>query len=204
MKREPMVFAVAGMIFGFVLGYMAAGLRDRQEPRAAASRPGVPAMRPAEPSPAPSHGHATTPPDPDEVRTLEALAARNESNAQVRVQLGDLLMDHGQYENATKWYRDALGVQPDLVDARVDLGAALLNLAQPDEAIAEFDRALQKDPVHKKALFNKGLALMQTGRAGEAVAVWESLLKRYPGDPQLAGLKEQLEKIKAGRAGGVS
>jgi len=29
MKREPMVFAVAGMIFGFVLGYMAAGLGDR-------------------------------------------------------------------------------------------------------------------------------------------------------------------------------
>jgi cytochrome c-type biogenesis protein CcmH/NrfG len=24
MKREPMVFAVAGMVFGFVLGYMAA------------------------------------------------------------------------------------------------------------------------------------------------------------------------------------
>jgi len=33
--------------------------------------------------------------------------------------------------------------------------------------------------------------------AGAAV-VWDGLLKRYPGDPQLQGLKDQVERLRAG------
>lgn len=209
MKREPMVFAVAGMIFGFVLGYMAAGLGDqpasdsrprpvadasaRMPPNAAAA-PGAAPDRPAGPA------------DPDEVRTLENLAARDKQNAQVRIELGNLLMDHAQYEDAARWYREALLLKPADNDVRVDLGASLLNLGRGSDALAEFDAALKSDPGHKKALFNKGLALMQSGRPQEAVAIWDDLLKRYPGDPQLQGLRDQVERIRAGRgtAGGPS
>lgn len=211
MKREPMVFAVAGMIFGFVLGYMAAGLGEgagsgaRSRPPQAAGMP--PAARGAAPAPAASHGpgeghdHPTGPADPDEVRTLENLAAREKQNVQVRIELGNLLMDHAQYEPATRWYREALALKPDASDVRVDLGASLLNLGRGADALAELEQALQKDPGHKKALFNKGLALMQSGRTQEAVAVWEGLLKRYPGDPQLQGLQDQVERIRGGRGG---
>jgi hypothetical protein len=31
------------------------------------------------------------------------------------------------------------------------------------------------------------------------VAVWEGLLKRFPDDPQLQGLREQIDRIKAGK-----
>jgi tetratricopeptide (TPR) repeat protein len=194
MKRESLVFALAGTIFGFVLGYMAAGIRDETKAGAPATRPtgGAAAASPA------AHNHPLAPPDPDEVRTLEALAARDKANVQVRVQLGDLNMDHGRHAEAARWYREALAVQPDLAGPRVDLGAALLNLGRPEEAVAELDLVLGRDPAHKKALFNKGLALMQAGRTAEAVRAWESLLERYPGDPQLDGLKEQLERLKSG------
>jgi hypothetical protein len=30
--------------------------------------------------------------------------------------------------------------------------------------------------------------------------VWDALLKRYPGDPQLQGLQDQVERVRAGRA----
>ncbi|PYQ47055.1 MAG: hypothetical protein DMF78_24750 [Acidobacteria bacterium] len=110
-------------------------------------------------------------------------------------------MEHAQYEDAARWYREALALKPADNDVRVDLGACLLNLGRAPDALAEFDQALQKDPGHKKALFNKGLALMQAGRAKEAVAVWDGLLKRYPGDPQLQGLQEQVERIRASRGG---
>ena len=206
MKREPMVFAVAGMIFGFVLGYMAAGLGDR--PAATASpRVSEGAARArgmagtAASAAAPASSDRSGPADPDEVRTLENLAGKDKTNVQARVELGNLLMDHAQYEDAARWYREALALKPADNDVRVDLGACLLNLGRAPDALAEFDQALQKDPGHKKALFNKGLALMQAGRAKEAVAVWDGLLKRYPGDPQLQGLQEQVERIRAGRGG---
>jgi tetratricopeptide (TPR) repeat protein len=208
MKREPMVFAVAGMIFGFVLGYMAAGLGDqpvsdtRPRPPAAAGRPasGLPAGG-AETAAA-DRDRAAGPADPDEVRTLENLAAREKQNVQVRIELGNLLMDHAQYEDAARWYREALALKPADNDVRVDLGASLLNLGRGADALAEFDQALKNDPSHKKALFNKGIALMQSGRPKEAVAIWDDLLKRYPGDPQLQGLRDQVERVRAGRTGG--
>jgi tetratricopeptide (TPR) repeat protein len=213
MKREPMVFAVAGMIFGFVLGYMAAGLGDRptSDPRprpaeAAPPRSGGGAGGAAGAAPAAGREEAKGPADPDEVRTLESLAARDKQNLQARIELGNLLMDHEQYEDAARWYREATALKPDNNDVRVDLGACLLNLGNAADALAEFDRALQSDPGHKKALFNKGLALMQSGRAQEAAVVWDGLLKRYPGDPQLQGLQDQVNKIRAGRgaSGGPS
>jgi tetratricopeptide (TPR) repeat protein len=207
MKREPMVFAVAGMIFGFVLGYMAAGLGDRPAPPGGPSAAEAPAgargPAGAGPSAATRMGQdrAAGPADPDEVRTLENLAGKDKQNVQARVELGNLLMDHAQYAEAARWYREALALKPADNDVRVDLGACLLNVGRAADALAEFDQALQKDPGHKKALFNKGLALMQAGRAKEAVAVWDGLLKRYPGDPQLQGLREQVERIRSGRAG---
>ena len=207
MKREPMVFAVAGMIFGFVLGYMAAGLGDQPSsdprPRPVADASARPAANPAAAAPAGAaadgHEHPVGPADPDEVRTLENLAARDKQNVQVRIELGNLHMDHAQYEEASRWYREALALKPADNDVRVDLGASLLNMGRAPEALAEFDQALKNDPGHKKALFNKGLALMQSGRPKEAVAIWDDLLKRYPGDPQLQGLKDQVERIRAGR-----
>jgi tetratricopeptide (TPR) repeat protein len=202
MKREPMVFAVAGMIFGFVLGYMAAGLGD-QPSSESRPRPVADASARTIPSAAAGAGAAPErpagPADPDEVRTLENLAARDKQNAQVRIELGNLLMDHAQYEDAARWYREALLLKPADNDVRVDLGASLLNLGRGPDALAEFDAALKSDPGHKKALFNKGLALMQSGRPKEAVAIWDDLLKRYPGDPQLQGLRDQVERIRAGR-----
>jgi len=108
-------------------------------------------------------------------------------------------MDHGRYEDAARWYREALAIAPDNNDVRVDLGACLVSAGKAGEALAEFDRALARDPGHKKALFNKGIALMQTGKPKEAVAVWEGLLKRYPDDPQLRGLREQIDQVRASR-----
>jgi tetratricopeptide (TPR) repeat protein len=195
MKREPMVFTVAGMIFGFVLGYMAAGLGH---PPTSESRPRLPAEAAARSTP----GTGTAPADADEVRTLESLAARDKQNVQARVELGRLLMEHAQYEAAARWYREALGLKPADNDVRVDLGASLLNLGRAPDALAEFDQALKNDPGHKQALYNKGLALMRTGRGPEAAVVWDDLLKRYPGDPQLQGLKDQVERLRAGRGSG--
>jgi predicted Zn-dependent protease len=202
MNKEPMVYAVAGIVFGFVLGYMAAGLGDGDHPRPApppgavvgASDAGL-AGRAA----GPEHNHPTTPPDPNEVRALESLATREKSNVQARIELGNLLMDHGEYDGAARWYREALALAPDNNDVRVDLGACLVSAGKAGDALAEFDRALARDPAHKKAAYNKGIALMQSGRPQEALTVWEGLLKRFPDDPQLRGLREQIEQVRATR-----
>ncbi len=202
MKREPVVFAVAGMVFGFVLGYMVASWDSPPRVATAGGPTGL-----SLPSRPPAAGGAAVPQagggsalDPDEVKALESLAARDRSNAAVRIELGNLLMDHGQFDAAARWYREAVALDPGQPDVLVDLGASLVNGGKAAEGLEEFEKALKLDPGHKNALFNKGIALMQTGKPAEAVAIWEGLLKRFPNDPQLRGLREQIEQVKAGKA----
>jgi tetratricopeptide (TPR) repeat protein len=187
MAREPIVYALAGTVFGFVLGYMVANAGDAIQVEAGAAAPAA-AAKPAL--------------DANELRALESLARRAPGSAQARIALGNLLMDHERYEEAARWYREAVALQPQNADARVDLGACLVNLGRPAEAIAELDAALGAVPGHKQATFNKGIALVQAGRAPEAIALWEDLLKRHPEDPQLAGLRRQIDELKA--RGGAS
>jgi tetratricopeptide (TPR) repeat protein len=200
MKREPMVFAVAGIVFGFVLGYMVASWDSGARPVAvSASAAAVPGRTTAADAPAPHGGGTPSALDPNEVKALESLAGRDRSNVSARIELGNLLMDHSRFDEAARWYREALAIDPGQADVLVDLGACLVNGGKAADGLVEFDKALKLDPGHKKALFNKGIALMETGKPQDAVAVWEGLLKRFPNDPQLQGLRDQIERVKAGR-----
>jgi len=195
-QREPMVFAVAGMIFGFVLGYMVANAGGNA-PRPASTVSAAPG--PAKPG-APTAAPAAKIPsalDPSEVRALTALTDKEKDNVTVRVELGNLHMDHDRCDDAVRWYKDALTLAPKNADVRVDMGACLVRLGRYDEALGEFDKALEIDPKHKKAVFNRGVALAESGRPKEAIAVWEALLKENPDDPQLQTLREHIDRLKA-------
>jgi tetratricopeptide (TPR) repeat protein len=187
MRRDTFVFTVAGVVFGLVVGYMAASWDVVPRPAAA----GSPAAAPAPAAPA---GKRT---NPDEVKALELLAARQPGEASVRVELGNLYMDAERWDEAIRWYREALALNPALADTVTDLGASLVSAGRPAEGLAEFDKILQADPGHRNALYNKGIALLQLGRGKEAAAAWEELLKRHPDDPQLQGLRGRIAQMRA-------
>jgi predicted Zn-dependent protease len=201
MQREPLVYAAAGMIFGFVLGYMVANADSpgtaRAQPVATASAAGAAVTAPPPADDSPHAGPSRSPVDPNEARALESLAGRDKANASVRIELGNLYMDHGQWADAARWYGEAVALRPE-PDSIVDLGACLVNGGKANEGLEQFERALKLSPGHKKASFNKGVALMELGRPKEAVAVWDDLLKRFPDDPQLQTLKRQIEQVRAG------
>lgn len=198
-----MVFSAAGVVFGFVLGYMVANA-GRDAPLPASAMPaslrseapaGASAGAPAAAAPGGAQNAAL---DPAEVRALTSLAEKEKKNLAVRVELGNLLMDHGQEADAVRWYREALALDPTQNDVRVDMGACLVRSGKSAEAITEFDDVLKRDPAHKKALFNKGVAFMESGQPKQAVAVWDDLLKRYPNDPQLKDLRAQIQRVRGG------
>ena len=188
MRRDTLVFTVAGVAFGLVVGYMAASWDVVPRPAVATAAPAAPAGAASPASPRLN---------PDEVAALETLAARQPGDGAVRVELGNLYMDAGRWDEAVRWYREALALEPALVDTVTDLGACLVSSGRPAEGLAEFEKVLGGDPGHRNALYNKGIALLQMGRAGEAAAAWEDLLKRHPGDPQIQGLRGRIEQIRA-------
>ncbi|HSD67505.1 MAG TPA: tetratricopeptide repeat protein [Vicinamibacteria bacterium] len=190
MRRDTLVFTAAGVVFGLVVGYMAASWD--LVPRPAGGAPAGAAPR----------GPASPGFNPDEAKALESLAARQPGDAAARVELGNLFMDAGRWREAIRWYREALAVNPGLLDVAADLGACLVSAGEPAEALAEFEKALRADPGHRSALYNKGIALLQMGRGDEAAAAWEELLRRHPDDPQVQGLRGRIEQMRAASARG--
>jgi cytochrome c-type biogenesis protein CcmH/NrfG len=195
MRRETLVFTLAGVVFGFVLGYMAASWdvmpRPALAPAAAPPAADGTALgaQPAASQPAPL--------DPDEVRAMESLAARQPKDGAVRVELGNLYMDHQRWDEAIRWYREALALAPDDPDVITDMGACYVHSGRPAEGLVEFDRVLQKNPAHRNGRFNRGVALLALGRSAEAADTWEELLKRHPDDPQLTRLRGRIQQIRA-------
>jgi tetratricopeptide (TPR) repeat protein len=194
MRRDTMVFTAAGVLFGLVVGYMAASWD-------AVPRPAVAGTVGAAPSPR-AAASARPAANPEEAKALEALAARQPNDVSARIELGNLHMDAERWDEAIRWYREALALDANRPDVETDLGACLVSSGSPEEALAEFDKALRARPDYKNALYNKGIALMQLGRPAEAAAVWEDLLKRYPDDRQLSGVRARIEQIRATSAAG--
>jgi tetratricopeptide (TPR) repeat protein len=194
MRRETLVFTAAGILFGLVVGYMAASWDVVPRPTVAEAVAAAPAPRGGAP--------ARPPANPDEVKALESLAARQPGDAAVRVELGNLHMDAERWDEAIRWYREALALDPARPDVATDLGACLVSAGNPAEALAQFEKVLRAAPDYKNALYNKGIALLQLGRGAEAAAAWEELLERHPGDPQLSSLRARIEQIRATAAGG--
>jgi tetratricopeptide (TPR) repeat protein len=188
MRRETFVFSAAGVLFGLVVGYMAASWDAVPRPAAVATTAAAPARAAASAKPAEN---------PDEVKALEALAARQPNDAAVRVELGNLHMDAQRWDEAIRWYREALTLDPNRPEVGTDLGACLVSSGNPEQALAEFDKVLLAKPDYKNALYNKGIALMQLGRPAEAAAVWEDLLKRYPDDRQVQDLRARIDQLRA-------
>ncbi len=192
MRRDTLVFTLAGVVFGFVLGHMAAGWDVMP-------RPVPPAAAPA------SAGGALAAPQPaldaTEVGRLESAAEREPRDSTPRVALGNLYMDHQRWDEAVRWYREALALAPDDPDVTTDMGACYVHSGRPAEGLAAFDRVLARNPDHRNARFNRGVALVALDRPLDAADAWEELLKRHPRDTQLGRLRGRIDELRAGAPG---
>jgi tetratricopeptide (TPR) repeat protein len=134
---------------------------------------------------------------------LKTTADRNPSDAASRVQLGDLYFDAERYDEARRWYEDALRVEPRNVNASTDLGIAYYYSNQPDKALAQFEKSLAIDPKHSKTLLNIGIvrAFGKQDLDG-AEKAWQRVLDVAPESPEAAVAKKGLDGLRAAHGQG--
>jgi tetratricopeptide (TPR) repeat protein len=94
--------------------------------------------------------------------------------------LGAVLQQAGQMQDAANHYEQALRFHPDFADAHYNLGLALEKLGRQQEAITHWEQALHIKPDFAKAHNNLGLALEQAGRVQEALEHYEQALRIKP------------------------
>lgn len=197
MRKDAILFGIAGMFFGVLVGW----IMGAQQATGVA-----PAAAPQSPSAQSAAGSAQQSPPPfDESRAaqLKAAADQSPSDANARVQLGNLYFDAERYDDAVRWYEDALKVDPKNVNASTDLGIAYYYSNQPDRALAQFDKSLELDPKHSKTLLNIGIvrAFGKQDLDG-AEKAWQRVLDVAPDSPEAAIAKKGLDGLRAAHGQG--
>jgi tetratricopeptide (TPR) repeat protein len=94
--------------------------------------------------------------------------------------LGTVLLQQQQYEEAASHLRIALAGDPRNIDARINLGQALTGLERTNEAIEQYSLALAQDPAATDAATNLGALLVTVGRCDEGERLLRGALKAAP------------------------
>jgi Flp pilus assembly protein TadD len=103
--------------------------------------------------------------------------------------LGRSQLEAGDAAKATDFFRQALALNPTLVEAQLNLANALLLANQAAEAIAQAQRVLQADPNSAAAHYVIGCAYLRLGNAEEAL---KALQQSHKIDPAVTALNFQL------------
>jgi tetratricopeptide (TPR) repeat protein len=196
LKLESVVYAIAGIFFGLIAGWIIGSQQAAMSPRANVAPP---VAETAPPPASPGSVPGTPPPamlDESKVQALRAVAERDAKNAVVRAQLGNLYYDAGRYTDAIKWYGESLAIDPTAVDISTDLGVSYYYNNQPDLAIKQLEHSLKIDPKHTKSLLNMGVvrAFGKQDLKG-ATEVWRRLVEIAPESPEGRQAKQALDSL---------
>ena len=199
MKSDAIAFGIAGVVFGLIAGWII-GSQQGVVRAGGAPAPAQAASAPAGGGGAPTTRAAVL--DETQVTALKSVIAREPSNFQARVQLGNLYFDAEKYDDAIAWYSEALKRQPNDVNVSTDLGVCYYYTNQPDKALERFDASLKVDPKHVKTLLNLGIvrAFGKQDLAG-ATKAWEQVIAIDPNGPEGQAAKRALETLKSAHGG---
>ena len=190
MKAESIVFAVAGMCFGIILGWVIgiqqAGNQSPAPLQAAAAQ-------------GQGAGQQQSPPlDEARVQALTTVFNSDPQNAGAAVQLGNVYFDAERYQDAIKWYEEGVRLDPKNADASTDLGISYYYTGQTDRALAQFEHSLKVDPKHSKTFLNQGIVLAFGKQdLAAAEAAWKQVVALAPNSPEGQAAQKALEGIAA-------
>ena len=188
MRKDSVVFAVTGIFFGLLIGWIIGSQQGGGAP--AAPAPGATAAAaPAQAAPTLDENRATS---------LRAAAESNPRDADSRLQLGNLYFDAERFPDAVKWYEEASKLSPQDVNISTDLGISYYYTNQPDRALTQFERSLAIDPKHSKTLLNVGIvrAFGKQDLDGAAKA-FQQVLDVAPGSSEARAARQALDGIRS-------
>jgi tetratricopeptide (TPR) repeat protein len=196
MKSDGIAYGIAGILFGLIAGWVIGSQQAGTR-----SAPAAPAAQSAQSGGGAAQTRAAVL-DETKVNALKTVADRETGNATPRVELANLYFDAERYDDAIKWYEDALKLTPNDVNVSTDLGVCYYYTNQADKALAQFEKSLKIDPKHGKTLLNVGIvrAFGKQDLDG-ATQAWQQVIKLAPDSPEGQAAKRALDSLQSAHPG---
>lgn len=200
MDRDHILYAVIGILLGFIAGYLSHEVMVQHQPPpatrlAAAGAGGGAAGAGAQATGAPAAGAAGQQPAMEQVQRLSQYVSENPDDTDALRLLANLNYDIQNWSRAAELYERYLGMVDSDPDVRTDLGISYRFLKRPDDALAEFRRVAADKPDYWPARYNEVLVLAFDLEDFDAARqVMEQLQTQQPENPDVARLAAELER----------
>lgn len=206
MKKDHLAFLLAGLAFGFLLGFGVFRVSSNAPGQNRTGGADADAAGPRGPM-APTQVGAAEPagggPMVAEINALKERLTREPNDLAALVRLANLHHDVGMWPQAVSYYERAVAIDGDDPDLLTDLGICYRGLQRFDDALATFDRAHAADAKHWQSLYNTVIvAAFDVGRFDRAEAALRELEAFDPAPPNLAELRRRVGEAAAARPAG--
>src|ERR1043165_7445428 len=200
MSRENILFAIIGLLLGFIVGFMFASSMSQKAamPAVAGSAQGLPADHP--PVGGQGTGAAPNPQAMQQQVQVSLEKARNEpENFDAQIQAADLYYQIQRYDQALEYLLKANQLKPTDYRTVVLLGMVNLDAAHYDQAEKWYRAALKMKSDDVMVLSGLAATTLQKGDAKAAEVAIAQLEKVDPNSEDLPQFRDKLATLKAGK-----
>jgi tetratricopeptide (TPR) repeat protein len=117
----------------------------------------------------------------DVVTLYTRTLAKNPGCWMAHYNLGIILREQGDVDQALEHYRQAFALRPNYAEAHYNLARCLVEKGQLDDAIEHYEKALKINPADPETHNNLGVTLFGIGRVDDAIVHYQKALAIWPG-----------------------
>ena len=198
MTRDNLLFAIIGLLLGFIVGFIFASTMSQRQaiPAATARNQAMPADHP----PVGSEGAAANPQGMQaEVAAALEKARKEPTNVEAQLKAAELYYQIQRYDDAIGYLLKANQLQPNDFETIANLGMVNLDAGHFESAVKWYKAAQLKKADDVRVL--AGLCAALLGQ-GDAKAAEEAIAKLAKSDPTAQDLPQFREKLATLKSGG--
>ena len=200
MTRENFLFAIIGVLLGFILGFMLHGVMSQRDAERAAASTEQRQQLPADHPPIDNTGGGDQQQSMEQVQQTIARARNNPKDFDAQIMAARLEYQIQQYDEAIKFLLTANQLKPDNYDVLVMLGEANMDAQHWDAAEKWYNAAQANNAKDVAVAASLAVVRLQRGDVKTAERAIANLEKLSPDSPDLQNFKNKLTELKAGQS----